>query len=70
MPLIQDFLDHAQWSLPSKAKDRSVPGLMLKVTTTGRFLPMKGVYVDRVGAARYYIGLYGADWRTHVRSIG
>jgi hypothetical protein len=69
-PLIQDFLDHAQWSLPSKAKDRSVPGLMLKVTTTGRFLPMKGVYVDRVGAARYYIGLYGADWRTHVRSIG
>jgi hypothetical protein len=29
-PLIQNILDHAEWSVPSRAKDRIIPGLMLK----------------------------------------
>lgn len=70
MPLIQDFIDHVEWYLPSRTKDRTIPGLMLKAVSGGRFLPMKNIYVDRVGAAHHYISLYGADWRAHVRSIG
>lgn len=27
-PLIHDFLDYAEWSVPSRAKDRSIPRLM------------------------------------------
>jgi hypothetical protein len=33
------------------------------------YLPMKGIYEERVDAARHYIGLYGDDWRVHVRSV-
>ncbi len=29
-PLIQDFLEHAQWFLFHRVKDRTIPGLMLK----------------------------------------
>ncbi len=68
-PLIQDFLEHAQWFLFSKVRDRSIPGLMLMRPNGHGFLPKKGIYDDRVGAARHYIGLYGADWRDHVRSV-
>lgn len=68
-PLIQDFLDHAEWTLQSRVRDRTVPGLMLRTTYAGRFLPKTGIYTDRVGAARHYIGMYGAAWRHHIRSI-
>jgi hypothetical protein len=68
-PLIQDFLEHAQWFLYSSVRDRSIPGLMLMRPNGRGFLPKKGIYEDRVGAARHYIGLYRADWRDHVRSI-
>jgi hypothetical protein len=33
------------------------------------FLPKKGIYDDCVGAACHYIGLYGANWKDHVRFI-
>jgi hypothetical protein len=69
-PLIQDFLDHAEWFLFSTVRDRSIPGLMLMRTHGRGYLPKSGIYVDRVGAARHYIGMYGADWRDHIRSIG
>jgi hypothetical protein len=68
-PLIQDFLEHAQWFLFSKVRDCSIPGLMLMKPNGHGFLPKKGIYDDRVGAVRHYIGLYGADWRDHVRSV-
>ncbi|CAM6064127.1 unnamed protein product [Sphagnum tenellum] len=68
-PLIQDFLEHAQWFLFNKVRDRTIPGLMLRRTNGAGYLPKKGIYDDRVGAARYYIRLYGANWRDHVRSI-
>jgi hypothetical protein len=68
-PLIQDFLEHAQWFLFYRVKDRTIPGLMLKKPIGGGYLPMKGIYEDRVGGARHYIGLYGDDWRDHVRSV-
>jgi hypothetical protein len=68
-PLIQDFLYHAEWSLPSRANEQIIPGLMLKAIK-GKFLPIKNLYVDHVGIARHYIGLYGVNWRAHVRSIG
>ncbi len=68
-PLIQDFLEHAQWFLYSSVRDRSIPGLMLMRPNGRGFLAKKGIYEDRVGAARHYIGLYGADWRDHVRSL-
>ena len=29
-PLIQDFIDHAEWFLHHRVRDRSIPGLMLK----------------------------------------
>jgi hypothetical protein len=64
--LIQEFLEHAQWYLFRKGKDRNIPGLMLMKPNGGGYLPMKGIYEDRVGAARHYIGLYGVDWRDHV----
>ncbi len=67
--LIQDFLEHAQWFLFSKVRDRTIPGLMLMRPNGHGFLPKKGIYDDRVGAACHYIGLYGADWRDHVRSV-
>ncbi len=44
-------------------------GLMLGKPNRGGYLPMKGIYEDRVGGARHYIGLYGADWRDHVRCV-
>ena len=58
--LIQDFLDHTEWSSSSRAKDRTILGLMLKAIK-GNFLPMKNLYVDGIGIARHYIGLYGAN---------
>jgi hypothetical protein len=40
------------------------------MSTNGRgYLPMKGIYEDRVGAAHHYIGLYQAHWRDHVRFV-
>jgi hypothetical protein len=68
-PLIQDFLEHAEWILFHRVKDRTIPGLMLGKPNRGGYLPMKGIYEDRVGGARHYIGLYGADWRDHVRCV-
>jgi hypothetical protein len=68
-PLIQDFLEHAEWILFHRVKDRTIPGLMLMKPNGGGYLPMKGIYEDRVGGARHYIGLYGADWRDHVRCV-
>jgi hypothetical protein len=53
----------------NKVKDRTISGLMLKRPNGGGYLPKKGIYDDRVGAARYYIRLYGADWKDHVCSI-
>ena len=38
-PLIQDFLDHAEWILPGRVRNRIVPGLILMSTYDGRFLP-------------------------------
>ena len=68
-PLIQDFLDHAEWFLHHRVRDRTIPGLMLKERDSHKFLPKKDLYVDRVGAARHYTRLYGVGWRAHVRSI-
>ena len=68
-PLIQDFLQHAQWFLSGRVRERTIPGLMLMARHGGRFLPKTGIYVDRVGAARHYIRTYGADWRDHIRFI-
>jgi hypothetical protein len=68
-PLIQDFLEHAEWFLFHKVKDRTIPGLMLKKPNGRGYLPMKGIYEDRVGGARHYIGLYGADWKDHVYCV-
>jgi hypothetical protein len=42
---------------------------MLMKPNGGGYLPMKGIFNDRVGVARHYISLYGADWRVHVRSV-
>ncbi len=42
---------------------------MLGKRNRGGYLPMKGIYEDRVGGARHYIGLYGANWRDHVRCV-
>jgi len=33
------------------------------------YLPKKGIYEDRVGAAPHYIRLYGADGRDHIRFV-
>jgi hypothetical protein len=68
-PLIQDFLEHAEWFLFSTVRDRTIPGLMLMRQNGRGYLPKKGIYDDRVGAARHYIGLYGANWRDHVRFV-
>ncbi|KAH9569633.1 hypothetical protein CY35_02G000700, partial [Sphagnum magellanicum] len=57
----EDFLEHAQWFLFHRVKDRTIPGLMLMKPNGGGYLPMKGIYEDRVGAARHYISLYGVD---------
>ncbi len=68
-PLIQDFLEHPQWFLFCSVKDRTIPGLMLMRPHGHGFLPKKGICDDRVSAVRHYIGLYGAYWRHHVRSV-
>jgi len=68
-PLIQDFLEHIQWFLFSTVRDHTIPGLMLMRHNGCGYLPKKGIYDDRVGAARHYIGLYGANWRYHVRFV-
>ncbi len=57
-PLIQDFLEHARWFLFNKVRDRTILGLMLMRPNGGEYLPKKGIYDSRVGAARYYICLY------------
>jgi hypothetical protein len=60
------------WSHPvtwERVRDRTIPGLMLKRSNGGGYLPKKGIYDDRVGAVCYYIRLYGTDWKDHVRSI-
>jgi hypothetical protein len=67
--LIQDFLEHAQWYLFHRVRDRTIPGLMLMSTNGRGYLPMKGIYEDRVGAAHHYISLYQAHWRDHVRFV-
>jgi hypothetical protein len=68
-PLIQDFLKHAQWYLFHKVQDRTIIGLMSMKPNGDGYLPMKGIYEDRVGVAHHYIGIYGANWRDHVRFI-
>jgi hypothetical protein len=68
-PLIQDFLEHAQWFLFCLVRDCTIPGLMLMRPHGRGFLPKKGIYDDCVGAVRHYIGLYGVDWRHHVRPV-
>ncbi len=52
-----------------RVKDHTIPGLMLGKPNHGGYLPMKGIYEDRVGGARHYIGRYGADWKDHVRCV-
>ncbi len=42
---------------------------MLMKPNGGGYLPKKGIYDDRVGVARHYIRLYGANWRDHVRFV-
>ena len=49
-PIIQDFLDHAVWTLPGRVRDRTLLGSILRSTYDGRFLPQRGIYTDRVGA--------------------
>lgn len=68
--VIQDFLDYTEWTLQSRVKDRTLPELMLKSAYAGRFLPKAGIYTDRLGAARHYVGLYGTQWRAQICSIG
>ena len=68
-PLIQDFLDHAEWTLPGRVRDRTVPGLMLRSIVNGKFLPQRGVYSDRVSGARHFIGLHGVRWREYIRFL-
>jgi hypothetical protein len=68
-PLIHDFLEHAEWFLFSKVRDRTIPGLMLMSANGRGYLPKKGIYDDRVGAARHYISLYGVNWRDHIRFV-
>jgi hypothetical protein len=65
-PFIHDFIEHAQWFLFSIVKNHNILGLMLMRAEGHGYLPKKGIYDDRVGAARHYVGLYGADWRHHV----
>ncbi len=67
--MIQDFLEHAEWFLFNRVRDGTIPDLMLRKPNGGGYLPKKGIYDDRVGAAHHYIGLYGPDWRDHVSSI-
>lgn len=40
-PLIQDFLDHAEWYLSAMMKDRFIPGLMLKAIFGGQIFAHK-----------------------------
>ena len=69
-PLIQDFLDPAQWFLFSTVGDRNIPGLMLMRALGCGSLPKTRIYKDRVGTTRHYTRLYGVSWRKHIRSIG
>jgi len=53
----------------SKIRYRIILGLMLMSANGRGYLPKKGIYEDRVSAARHYIRLYGADWRDHIRFV-
>lgn len=58
-PLILEFLNHAQWFLHNRVKDRTVQGVMLQKTKGGGYWKKEGIYVDRIGAARHFIARYG-----------
>lgn len=70
-PLIQDFLQNAKWFHASRTphENRNEENkLMLKKKRGGQYWKKKDIYEDRVEAARYFIGQFGADWRQYVVS--
>lgn len=69
-PLILDFLNNAKWFFPGRTTPPNQDGdpLMLKKKQGGHFWTKKDVYEDRVEAACYFLGQFGAQWRQHVVS--
>lgn len=65
-PLIDDFLKNASWYTYGRAMTNTAEPLLLMRTQGGGYHKKIGVYTERVGAARHFVHLYGANWRDHV----
>nr|PNR59185.1 hypothetical protein PHYPA_001976 [Physcomitrium patens] len=67
-PLIVDFLHNASWQYHSRSKDLDPHPIMLQKIEGGGYWKKDGVYVDRVGGARFFINKYGQNWRRYVKA--
>jgi hypothetical protein len=64
---VVEFLDRAMWCHHPRLRDQTGEALLLRKANGRGFWPKQIFYADRVGAARYFLQKFGADWKTHVR---
>ena len=64
--LIVDFIQNAGWCHHPRSLDLRSEPLLLRRAVTQTLLLMGGNWVDRVTAARFFIGQHGANWRGYV----
>jgi hypothetical protein len=69
-PIIQDFITHAHWQNHSATapQNHDPHPIYLRKTHGNFFWKQRDVYVDRVGAARHFVDLYGDRWRRFVKA--
>ena len=63
---VVEFLSRAMWCHHPRLRDKSGEPLLLRKGDGRGFWPKQNVYDDRVGAARFFLEKFGANWKTHV----
>ena len=62
-----EFLERCMWCHHRRQHDKSGKPLLLRRCDGRGFRVKQDNYDDRVGAARYFLEKFGADWKSHVK---
>lgn len=65
---IQDFIDNAHWQNHSGTRNPDAHPIMLQRANGSGYHRQAGNWVDRAGAARWFITRRGVNWRRYVRA--
>jgi len=64
---VVEFLERALWCHHPRQRDKNGEPLLLRRCDSRGFWVKQDNYDDRVGAARYFLEKFGADWKSHVK---